>query len=58
MFIFISEDETVTKTLIETGAVSDSVYQVTSGLQVGDQIVATPSSDYEEDTFEVRVTTE
>lgn len=58
VYLYNAEDETVTKTLIETGAVSDSVYQVTSGLQVGDQIVATPSSDYEEDTFEVRVTTE
>lgn len=58
VYLYNAEDETVTKTLIETGAVSDSVYQVTSGLQVGDQIVSTPSSDYEEDTFEVRVTTE
>ncbi len=58
VYLYNAEDETVTKTLIETGAVSDSVYQVTSGLQVGDQIVATPSSDYEEDTFEVRVTTD
>lgn len=58
VYLYNAEDETVTKTLIETGAVSDSVYQVTNGLQVGDQIVATPSSDYEEDTFEVRVTTE
>lgn len=55
VYLYNEEDETVTKTLIETGAVSDSVYQVTSGLNVGDQIVATPSSDYE-DTFEVRVT--
>lgn len=58
VYLYNAEDETVTKTLIETGAVSDSVYQVTSGLQVGDQIVSTPSSDYEEDTFEVRVTTD
>lgn len=56
VYLYNAEDETVTKTLIETGAVSDSAYQVTSGLQVGDQIVSTPSSDYEEDTFEVRVT--
>lgn len=56
VYLYNAEDETVTKTLIETGAVSDSAYQVTNGLQVGDQIVSTPSSDYEEDTFEVRVT--
>lgn len=56
VYLYNEEEGTVSKTLIETGAVSDSEYQVTSGLQVGDQIVATPSSDYEEDTFEVRVT--
>ena len=55
VYLYNEEDKTVTKTLIETGAVSDSVYQVTSGLQVGDKIVSTPSSDYTEDTFEVRV---
>lgn len=58
VYLYNAEEGSVTKTLIETGAVSDSVYQVTSGLNVGDQIVATPSSDYEEDTFDVRVTTE
>ena len=58
VYIYNEEDKTVTKTLIETGAVSDSVYQVTSGLQVGDKIVSTPSSDYTEDTFEVRVTSD
>ncbi len=56
VYLYNEEEGTVSKTLIETGAVSDSEYQVTSGLQVGDQIVATPSSDYEEDTFEVRIT--
>lgn len=58
VYLYNDEDKTVTKTLIETGAVSDSVYQVTSGLQVGDKIVSTPSSDYTEDTFEVRVTSD
>lgn len=56
VYLYNEEEGTVSKTLIETGAVSDSEYQVKSGLQVGDQIVATPSSDYEEDTFEVRIT--
>ena len=58
VYLYNEEDKTVTKTLIETGVVSDSVYQVTSGLQVGDKIVSTPSSDYTEDTFEVRVTSD
>lgn len=58
VYLYNEEDKTVTKTLIETGAVSDSVYQVTNGLQVGDKIVSTPSSDYTEDTFEVRVTSD
>lgn len=58
VYLYNEEDKTVTKTLIETGAVSDSVYQVTSGLKVGDKIVSTPSSDYTEDTFEVRVTSD
>mgnify|MGYP000791880660 CR=1 FL=1 len=43
------------KTLIETGAVSDSAYEVKSGIKAGDKIVSTPSSDYKEDTFEVKV---
>lgn len=57
VYLYNEEEGTVTKTLIETGAVSDSAYEVTSGLKVGDKIVATPSSDYEEDTFEVKVQT-
>ena len=48
-------EKTVTKTRIETGAVSDTQYQVTSGLNVGDKIVATPASDYKNDTFDVKV---
>lgn len=55
VYLYNEEEGTVTKTLIETGAVSDSAYEVTSGLKVGDKIVATPSSDYETDTFEVKV---
>lgn len=56
VYLYNEEDSTVTKTLIETGAVSDSVYQVTSGLKVGDKIISAPASDYEEDTFKVKVT--
>lgn len=55
VYLYNEEEKTVTKTLIETGAVSDSSYEVTSGLNDGDQIIAAPASDYEEDTFEVRV---
>lgn len=55
VYIYDEEEKTVTKTLIETGAVSDSIYQVKSGLKVGDRIVAAPESTYEEDTFKVKV---
>ena len=48
-------EETVTKTKIETGATSDTAYEIKSGLSVGDKIVSTPASDYEEESFKVRV---
>ncbi len=57
VYLYNEEEGTVSKTLIETGAVSDSVYQVESGLKIGDKIVAAPAADYEEDTFEVKVVT-
>lgn len=57
VYLYNEKDETVTKTKIETGATSDTSYEVTSGLSVGDRIVATPQTDYEEDTFKVRVVT-
>lgn len=56
VYLYNEDDNTVTKTPISTGAVSDSVYEVTDGLSVGDKVVATPSSTYDEDTFEVKVT--
>ncbi len=56
VYLYDEKEKSVTKTKIETGAFSDSVYQVTSGIKVGDKIVETPSSDYKEDTFDVRVT--
>lgn len=56
VYLYDEEEKSVTKTKIETGAFSDSVYQVTSGIKLGDKIVDTPSSDYEEDTFDVKVT--
>jgi len=55
VYIYDEEEGTVTKTQIKTGAISDSSYEVTSGLKVGDKIVSTPSTDYEEDSFKVKV---
>lgn len=54
VYKYNEEDETVTKTQIETGAVSDTAYEITSGLSIGDKIVSTPSN-YEEETFKVKV---
>lgn len=55
VYIYNEEDNTVTKTLIETGASSDSEYEVKSGLKAGDKIVSAPSTEYEDDTFKVKV---
>ena len=55
VYVYNEEEGTATKTLIKTGAISDTAYQVTDGLKPGDKIVATPSADYEEDTFKVKV---
>lgn len=55
VYLYNEEDNTVTKTQIETGAVSDFAYEVTSGLKVGDKIISAPAADYEEDTFKVKV---
>lgn len=55
VYLYNEEEGTVTKTQITTGAISDTAYEVTDGLEPGDQIVATPSSDYAEDTFKVKV---
>ncbi len=55
VYLYNEEEGTVTKTTIKTGAISDTAYQVTEGLKPGDKVVATPSSDYTEDTFDVKV---
>lgn len=55
VYLYNPEDGTATKTQIKTGAVSTSVYEVLEGLKQGDQIIATPESTYEEDTFKVNV---
>lgn len=57
VYLYDSKEGTVTKTKIETGATSDTSYEIKSGISVGDQIVATPQTDYEEDTFKVKVVT-
>lgn len=48
-------ESTVTKTEIQTGAISDKAYEVKDGISEGDVIVATPATDYEEDTFKVKL---
>jgi HlyD family secretion protein len=55
VYKYNEEDETVTKTKIETGATSDTAYEVVSGISIGDKIISTPASDYEEETFKVRL---
>lgn len=55
VYLYNEEEGTVTKTLITTGAVSDSAYEVTNGLKPGDKIVSAPASTYEEDSFKVKV---
>lgn len=55
VYLYNEEEGTVTKTLITTGAVSDSAYEVTNGLKPGDKIISAPASTYEEDSFKVKV---
>ena len=55
VYLYNEEKKEVTKTPIETGAVSDTYYQVTSGISVGDQIVSAPSTEFKEDTFNVKI---
>lgn len=55
VYLYDENEETVTKTAITTGATSDTSYEITSGLSVGQKIVTTPQTDYKEETFKVRV---
>ena len=55
VYVYNEEEGTVTKTKIETGATSDTAYEIVSGISIGDKIVSTPASDYEEETFKVRI---
>lgn len=43
VFVYNEEEGIVTKTEVETGLVSDTMYQILSGVSVGDQIVRAPS---------------
>lgn len=56
VYLYDAEEGTATKTKIETGAISDSAYEIKSGLAIGDQIIATPST-YKDETFKVKVAT-
>lgn len=55
VYLYNPEEKTATKTKIETGAISDSSYEVKSGLQIGDQIISAPASTYKDDTFKVKI---
>lgn len=55
VYVYDEEEGTVTKTAITTGATSDTSYEIKSGLSVGQKIVTTPQTNYEEETFKVRV---
>lgn len=55
VYLYNEEEGTVTKTQIETGAISDSAYEVKSGLKPGDRIISAPATNYKEDTFSVKV---
>ncbi len=55
VYLYNEKDKTVTKTEIKTGAISDTAYEVISGLKPGDKIVSSPKTDYKEDTFKVKV---
>lgn len=55
VYLYNEEEQTATKTKIETGAVSSSAYEVKSGLKAGDKVISAPSSTYEDDTFKVKI---
>lgn len=43
VFVYDEAEETVTKKEVETGLVSDTMYQITSGVSAGEKIVKSPS---------------
>ena len=44
VWLYNDEDSTISKVQITTGATSDTLYEVTDGLQAGDKIVTAPSA--------------
>ena len=54
VYLYNEEKGTVTRTKIKTGAMSYTEYEITEGLKLGDRIISTPQSTFEE-TFEVKV---
>ena len=54
VYLYNEEERTVSKTQIQTGAMSYTEYEITSGLKQGDRIVYAPQASFEE-TFEVKV---
>lgn len=54
VYVYDEEEGTATKTHIETGATSDTSYEIVSGVKPGDRIIEAPGV-YEEDTIKVKV---
>lgn len=55
VYLYDEKESTVKKVQVETGATSDTLYQVTSGINAGDKIVTAPTSVELEDEQEVKV---
>lgn len=55
VYLYNDAESTVKKVQIETGATSDTIYQVVSGINAGDKIVTAPTSVELEDDQKVKV---
>ncbi len=55
VYLYNQDEKTVSKTKIETGAMSYTEYEIKSGLKEGDRIIYAPLTTYEEESFEVKV---
>lgn len=55
VYLYNEAESTVKKVQIETGATSDTIYQVVSGINAGDKIVTAPTSVELEDDQKVKV---
>ena len=47
VFVYHEAEETVTKKEVETGLVSDTMYQITSGVSAGEQLSRTPPKPWQ-----------